>query len=129
MCAEDFSRFDSLKLFMHQIYEYRKGVRQLVLCTMSSECAAIMRQRLSEQQIAYLENPFRLTNSTFTLATKYALTWCAPSLANPCMPSPQPRTLCLAPCWVTTLPPNASAFANAANALEHKYKQISSQKI
>lgn len=57
MCAEDFSRFDSLKLFMHQIYEYRKGVRQLVLCTMSSECASIMRQRLSEQQIAYLEQP------------------------------------------------------------------------
>lgn len=57
MSAEDFSRYDSLKLFMHQIYEYRKGVRQLVLCTMCYDCAEIMRARLDEQRIAYLEQP------------------------------------------------------------------------
>lgn len=57
MSADDFSRFDSLKLFMHQIYEYRKGVRQLVLCTMCPECAAIMRDRLRSGHIDYLEQP------------------------------------------------------------------------
>lgn len=55
MSSEDFSRFDSLKLFMHQIYEYRKGVRPLVLCTMCNECAKIMCKRLTEQGISYIE--------------------------------------------------------------------------
>lgn len=57
MSAEDFNRFDSLKLYMHQIYEYRKGVRELVLCTMCPQCAEIMRERLTSQHIAYLEQP------------------------------------------------------------------------
>ena len=34
MSAEEFSRYDSMKLFLHQIYEFQKGVRSLVLCTM-----------------------------------------------------------------------------------------------
>ena len=33
MSAEEFSRYDSMKLFLHQIYEFQKGVRSLVLCT------------------------------------------------------------------------------------------------
>lgn len=57
MSSEDFSRFDSLKLFMHQIYEYRKGVRPLVLCTMCNDCAQIMCKRLDEQGIPYIEQP------------------------------------------------------------------------
>lgn len=36
MSAEEFSRYDSMKLFLHQIYEFQKGVRSLVLCTMSA---------------------------------------------------------------------------------------------
>ena len=40
---------------MHQIYEFRKGVRQLVLCTMCPDCAKLMRERLSNQHIDYLE--------------------------------------------------------------------------
>ena len=55
MSAEDFNRYDSLKLFMHQIYEFRKGIRQLVLCTMCTDCALFMRERLDKQCIAYLE--------------------------------------------------------------------------
>lgn len=57
MSAEDFTRFDSLKLYMHQIYEYRKGVRHLVLCTMCPTCAEIMRARLDDQSIAHLTQP------------------------------------------------------------------------
>ncbi len=65
MSAEDFTRFDSLKLYMHQIYEYRKGVRQLVLCTMCPDCAAIIKERLSGQGISYLEQ--RVTESKVNL--------------------------------------------------------------
>lgn len=57
MSAEDFTRFDSLKLYLHQIYEFRKGIRPLVLCTMTDECANIVRERLDAQGIAYLTQP------------------------------------------------------------------------
>lgn len=57
MSAEDFARHDSLKLYLHQIYEYRKGVRKLVLCTMRTDCAEIMRERLEGQQIPYIVQP------------------------------------------------------------------------
>ena len=57
MSAEEFNAYDSMKLFMHQIYEYRKGVRQLVLCTMCPDCCALMRERLAAQGIPYLEQP------------------------------------------------------------------------
>lgn len=57
MSAEDFTRFDSLKLYMHQIYEFRKGVRHLVLCTMCPTCADIVRDRLDTQGIAHLTQP------------------------------------------------------------------------
>lgn len=54
MSAEDFTRFDSLKLYMHQIYELQKGVRHLVLGTMTDSCADIVRARLDEQGIGHL---------------------------------------------------------------------------
>ena len=73
MSAEDFSRYDSLKLFMHQIYEFRKGVRQLVLCTMCYDCAEIMRARLDEQQIAYLEQPVSANKVNLYFGNKMCL--------------------------------------------------------
>lgn len=57
MSLEEFNSSSSMKLFMHQIYEYRKGVRQLVLCTMSAKCCNVMCERLRSQGIAYLEQP------------------------------------------------------------------------
>ena len=54
MSVDDFHRYGSMKLFMHQIYEYRKGVRRLVLCTMPPSCAELMRERLDGQGIAHL---------------------------------------------------------------------------
>ena len=46
MSAEDFSRYDAMKLFMHHIYEFQKGIRSLVLCTMCRTCAALVCDRL-----------------------------------------------------------------------------------
>ncbi len=57
MCAEDYNRFDDMKLFMHQIYEFRKGVRNLVLCTMRPACADVVRERLDGLGIAHLTQP------------------------------------------------------------------------
>ena len=73
MSAEDFSRYDSLKLFMHQIYEFRKGVRQLVLCTMCTDCAKIMRDRLDDLQIDYLEQPVAINKVNLYFGNKVCL--------------------------------------------------------
>lgn len=54
MSAEEFRRYGSMKLFLHQIYEFRKGVRNLVLCTMCRTCAALLAERLERQGIGYL---------------------------------------------------------------------------
>ena len=54
MSAEEFHRYDSMKLFLHQIYEFRKGVRNLVLCTMCRSCASLLAERLERQGIGYL---------------------------------------------------------------------------
>lgn len=54
MSAEDFDRYGSLKLFMHNIYEFQKGIRSLVLCTMCPTCAEVVRERLDRLGIAHL---------------------------------------------------------------------------
>jgi len=54
MSVEDYNRFDSIKVFLHQIYEFKKGVRNLVLCTMCKSCADLVTERLREQKIEYL---------------------------------------------------------------------------
>ena len=54
MSEQDYVRFGELKIFMHQIYEFKKGVRNLVLCTMCPTCAALVAERLRGQRIEYL---------------------------------------------------------------------------
>ena len=54
MSVEDYHRFDSIKVFLHLIYEFKKGVRNLVLCTMCKSCANLITGRLKEQNIEYL---------------------------------------------------------------------------
>lgn len=48
-------QFLDMRMFMHYIYEFKKGVRNLILCTMSNACAQFVIKRLEQQQIAYLE--------------------------------------------------------------------------
>ena len=53
MSEQDYVRFGELKIFMHQIYEFKKGVRNLVLCTMCRTCASLLSERLERLGIAY----------------------------------------------------------------------------
>lgn len=57
MCGEDYGRFGELRMIMHQVYEFRKGIRNLVLCTITPECAEIVKARLQKQDIAWHEQP------------------------------------------------------------------------
>ena len=54
MSVDDFNRYSSMKLFMHNIYEFQKGVRNLVLCTTSAGCAKLVCERLDGLGIGYL---------------------------------------------------------------------------
>ncbi len=54
MSAQEFARFSEMKMFMHHIYEFKKGVRNLVLCTMCRTCAELVTERLRGQGIDYL---------------------------------------------------------------------------
>jgi Protein of unknown function (DUF2023). len=46
-----------MKVFLHQIYEFQKGVRSLVLCTMCRTCAELLSGRLERLGIAYRIQP------------------------------------------------------------------------
>ena len=54
MCGDDYARYGELRMIMHHIYEFKKGVRNLILCTMCKKCAELVMQRLENQKIAYI---------------------------------------------------------------------------
>lgn len=54
MSIEDFDRFRDMKLFLHHIYEFKKGIRNLILCTMNRSCAKVFINRLRQQEIDFL---------------------------------------------------------------------------
>ncbi len=55
-CA-DFYRHAEMKMCMHHVYEFHKGIRSLVLCTLERSCAELLKERLDAQGIGYLVQP------------------------------------------------------------------------
>lgn len=53
MSLDELRRFADMKIYLHHIYEYQKGVRNLILCTVHKSCAEILSERLDNQGIAY----------------------------------------------------------------------------
>ena len=54
MTPADLSRFGEMKMVWHLIYEFQKGIRRLVLCTLCPTCAPLVMERLERQGIRYL---------------------------------------------------------------------------
>lgn len=48
-----------MKVFLHHIYEYQKGLRRLVLCTMAEAEKPLIERRLQENKISYLIWPLK----------------------------------------------------------------------
>lgn len=44
-----------INIVLHHIYEFKKGVRSLVLCTLCNHCSEIVKERLRHQGIGYCE--------------------------------------------------------------------------
>ena len=57
MSRPDCASFSDMKVFMHHIYEFKKGISSLILCTICPTCADFMIRRLESQHIAYLCQP------------------------------------------------------------------------
>lgn len=47
---------DKLKVFAHQIYECKKGVRNMALCTLTDDCMEYATNKLNAMQISYFIN-------------------------------------------------------------------------
>ncbi len=54
MTSADLNRFGEMKMVLHLIYEFQKGIRRLVLCTLCPTCARLVMERLERQGIGYL---------------------------------------------------------------------------
>jgi Protein of unknown function (DUF2023). len=54
MSAEEYARFGEMKMIMHHIYEFKKGIRGLILCTLCKTYADIIIKRLQKQGIEYI---------------------------------------------------------------------------
>lgn len=53
MSRDDLEKFGDMKMCLHHIYEYKKGIRNLILCTISPDCAKVLTERLDDNSIAY----------------------------------------------------------------------------
>lgn len=50
---DSFGQHGEMKVVMHLIYEFKKGIRRLVLCTLPSTTAEVIITRLAGQHITY----------------------------------------------------------------------------
>ena len=113
MSAEEFHRYDSMKLFLHQIYEFRKGVRNLVLCTMCRTCASLLAERLEHQGIGYLIQEVAGSKVNLYFGNRRCLDAVA-TFINRSTGSRPRRISCSAPCSATTSRDSANATASVS---------------
>ena len=62
-----------LKVLMNHIYEYQKGVRQMILFTCSKEYEPFVTQRLERQNISFVVQPAGKSNLNFYFGRKECL--------------------------------------------------------
>lgn len=56
---------EKMRVFLHQIYECRKGVRSMALCTLPDECLEPAKRKLKANNIAYVIRP--IGNNRFNI--------------------------------------------------------------
>ena len=99
-----------MKVLMNHIYEYKKGVRQMVLYTFNEKYRDFAVNRLEKQSIDYIIQP--VGNGRVNLFFGKRECMAATRSAN----SRPRRTSSSAPCSATTSAPNVSATASASSA-------------
>lgn len=64
---------DKMKVFLHQIYECKKGVRSMVLCTLPTICKEQAMQKLEKNNIDYIIRPINDTRFNIFFGEKICL--------------------------------------------------------
>ncbi|MGI6718215.1 MAG: DUF2023 family protein [Bacteroidales bacterium] len=73
MSKNDYNNHSQLITFMHHIYEYKKGVRKLVLCTTDITCANLVIEKLKVNKINYLLQKVSNNKVNLFFGDKYCL--------------------------------------------------------
>ena len=128
MSAEEFSRYDSMKLFLHQIYEFQKGVRSLVLCTMCRTCASLLSERLERLGIAYRIQSVTDSKVNLYFGNRMCLETVATFIHKPLNELSAEEDSCSARCSATTSPGSANVIANESLRVFHQNKRRSTDR-
>lgn len=59
-----------MEVFIHHIYEYQKGIRNLILHTTEKNNIEIIKEKLSAENIDYIIYPFRKAKNKCILWSK-----------------------------------------------------------
>ncbi len=64
---------EKLKVFSHLIYEYKKGIRDTALCTLSTDCRNSVIRKLETNKIAYFICPISDERFNIFFGTKVCI--------------------------------------------------------
>lgn len=106
-----------LKVLMNHIYEYKKGVRRMVLFTFNKKYESFAITRLERQNIDYIIQPVGNDRLNLFFGKRECLDAIRMIVTKPlCQLSPE-EDFILARCWVMTSAPNAKDIASARGRL------------
>lgn len=126
MSEQEYARFGDMKMFMHHIYEFKKGVRSLVLCTMCRTCASIVAERLRGQQIGYMIQEVSEKKVNLYFGKQECLDAVKTFIHKPLNRLSPRRTSCWARCSATTYRCSAggTAIGKACGKPPHSFSHL-----
>ena len=104
-----------IRIFLNHIYEFKKGVRNMVLYTMSREHEEFAIRRLKNQKISYMIQEVGTNKINLFFGKPECMEAMRHIIIRPLNQLSAKRTSSWEPCWDTT-------FANNANGIVIKKK-------
>ena len=101
-----------LKVLMNHIYEYKKGVRRLVLYTFNKKYESFAITRLERQNIDYIIQPVGNDRLNLFFGKKECLDAIRMIVTKPLCQLRRKRISSWVPCWDMTSVPNANAIVS-----------------
>ena len=106
-----------MKVLMNHIYEYKKGVRQMVLYTCNKKYESFATLRLEHQNIPYIIQPVGRDRMNLFFGRQECLDAIRLMITKPLNQLTPEEDLSLVQCWVMTFAYSASGTVNASAAL------------
>ena len=102
-----------LKVFLNHVYEYKKGVRNMVLYTTNKKYEEFAVSRLNSQNIDYCIQPIGCNKINLFFGRRECIEVIQSMTSRPLNELTQRRISYWEPCWVTIFADNVSAIASA----------------